>query len=77
VVFAQPESATPNAPQELFLAAVSKDGLEAGEVVAKARSFADASLSATSGGGLLVYNAEHRTWAVSLRCRAAGAKATR
>jgi hypothetical protein len=68
-VFAQPESAAANAPQELRIAAIGKDGLEAGEVVAKARSFADASLAQVTGGGLLVYNAEHRTWAVSLRCK--------
>jgi hypothetical protein len=68
-VFAVPESATPNAPQELMLAAIGKDGLEPGEVVAKARSFADASLAPVAGGGLLVYNAEHRTWAVSVRCK--------
>jgi hypothetical protein len=75
-VFAQPESATPEASQELILAALGKDGLEAGEVVAKAKSFADVSLAPVSGGGLLVYNAERRVKAVSLRCRQAAPAAT-
>jgi hypothetical protein len=74
VVFAQPVDEKPNAQQELILATPGKDGLEGGVVVAKARSFADASLASVPGGGLLVYNAEHRTWAVSLRCRHSGAQ---
>lgn len=67
--FARPQTAAPGAAQELLIATLGKDGLEAGEVVAKAPSFADASLAAVTGGGLLVYTAERRTWAVSLRCR--------
>lgn len=74
VAFAQPVDEKPNASQELILGTLGKDGLEGGEVVAKARSFADASLAPVQGGGLLVYNAEHRTWAVSLRCRPSAAK---
>lgn len=71
-VFAAPESAAPGAPQELMLAALGKDGLEAGEVVAQAKSFADVSLAAVTGGGLIVYNAERRIQAVSVRCRQGG-----
>lgn len=74
VAFAQPVDEKPNAQQELIVGTPGKDGLQGGEVVAKARSFADASLSSVPGGGLLVYNAEHRIWAVSLRCRHSAAK---
>ena len=74
VAFAQPIDAKPNAAQELILSTVGSDGLAGGEVVATARSFADASLAVVPNGGLLVYNAEHRTWALSLRCRRSAAK---
>ncbi len=69
VAFAEPKSAEPGAAQVLKLATIEGGALTAGEVVAEQRSFADASLSRVKGGGLLTYTANHRTWAVSVRCR--------
>lgn len=69
VVYARPSTATPFAPQELVLAELGADGLAGGDVVVRAKAFADASLAAVEGGGLLVYTADHRTWAASIRCR--------
>jgi hypothetical protein len=51
------------------LAELGPRGLERGTVVARAKAFADASLAAVSGGGLLAYTADHRTWAAAVRCR--------
>jgi len=69
VIFARPSSAQPGAPQELVLAELSERGLLPGEVVARSRAFADASLASIEGGALLCYTADHRTWAATLRCR--------
>jgi hypothetical protein len=69
VVYARPSTAQPFAPQELILAELGPDGLTGGEVVVRAKAFADASLSGVEGGGLLAYTADHRTWAASIRCR--------
>jgi hypothetical protein len=40
-----------------------------GDVVVRAKAFADASLSSVEGGALLAYTADHRTWAAAIRCR--------
>ncbi|HET9929939.1 MAG TPA: hypothetical protein VFQ35_04595 [Polyangiaceae bacterium] len=69
VAFAEPEEAAPKSPQRLVVAAVGAEGLEPGEVVARGRSFANVSLGAAGPGALLVYTADHRTWARSVRCR--------
>jgi hypothetical protein len=69
LVFARPSTAQPFAPQELVLAELGPQGLSAGDVVVRAKAFADASLSAVEGGALLAYTADHRTWAASIRCR--------
>jgi hypothetical protein len=69
VVYARPSTAAPFAPQELVLAELGPDGLEGGDVVVRAKAFADASLASVEGGGLLAYTADHRTWAASIRCR--------
>jgi hypothetical protein len=69
VAFAEPDEAKANAPQRLVLAPLGSDGLEAGEVVARGRAFANISLGAVPGASLLVYTADHRTWARSVRCR--------
>jgi hypothetical protein len=70
VAFAEPKDATPNAAQTLQLATIEGETLSSGEIVAEHGSFADASLAAVSGGGLLTFTANHRTWAASIRCRA-------
>jgi len=69
VVFARPSTAKPFAPQDLVLAELGPRGLSPGEVVVRAKAFADASLSAVEGGALLAYTADHRTWAATIRCR--------
>lgn len=69
VAFAEPEDAAPKSPQRLMLSALGADGLEPGEVVARGRSFANVSLGSVGPAALLVYTADHRTWARSVRCR--------
>lgn len=69
VLYARPSAADPHAPQELVLTELSPDGLQPGRVVAHAKAFADASLTAVKGGGLLSYTADYRTWAAAVRCR--------
>lgn len=69
VAFAEPEDAAPKSPQRLMLAALGSNGLEPGEVVARGRSFANVSLGAVGPAALLVYTADHRTWARTVRCR--------
>jgi hypothetical protein len=67
VVFARPVEARPRAPQELIL---SRPGHGETAVVVTAQGFADASLAGANGkGGLLVYVADRRTFALPLRCR--------
>ncbi len=69
VVHAQPESSAAEASHELVLSVLEEGGLGAGEVIVKRRSFAEVTLAALPGGGLLVYTASRRTWAATLRCR--------
>jgi hypothetical protein len=69
LVFARPSTAAPFAPQELVLAELGADGLVSGDVVVRAKAFADASFSSVEGGALLAYTADHRTWAAAIRCR--------
>lgn len=69
VVFAQPASSAPGSPQELVLAELGPDGLTRGEIIVRSKAFADASLAPVSGGALLCYTADHRTWAATVRCR--------
>ncbi|MGC4095216.1 MAG: hypothetical protein QM756_46305 [Polyangiaceae bacterium] len=68
VAYAEPDGGEPRAPQRLMLAALGNNGLEAGQVVARGRAFANLSLGATAGGALLAYTADHRTWVRSVRC---------
>lgn len=68
VAFAEPEDAAPRSPQRLMLASLGENGLEAGEVVARGRSFANVSLGTAGAGALLAYTADHRTWVRTLRC---------
>jgi predicted transcriptional regulator len=68
VVYVRPSTAVPHAPQELHWATLDDRGLGPSTVVATARAFSDVSLSPVSEGGLLVWVADHRTWARTLRC---------
>ena len=68
VVYVRPSTAVPHAPQELHWATLDDRGLGPSTVVANARAFSDVSLSPVSEGGLLVWVADHRTWARTLRC---------
>jgi hypothetical protein len=68
VVYARPSTAVPHAPQELHWAALDDHGLGPSTVVASARAFSDVSLAPVADGALLVYVADHRTWARTLRC---------
>lgn len=67
VVLARPSSAVPHAAQELALIELGPGG-RSPAIVARARAFFDVSLVGLSGGALLAYVADHRTWARSIRC---------
>jgi hypothetical protein len=69
VAYAVPSSREPGSRAELVLSWLGPNGLDPGEVVARGGIFMDVSLAKVSDGGLLVYTADQRTWAVSLRCR--------
>jgi len=67
VAYARPLAAQPQAPQALVL---SRPGKSETAVVVTARAFANASLAGGKDtGGLLVYVADRRTFALPLRCR--------
>jgi len=68
VLYARPSAATPHAPQELHLAPVFESGLGTTTLIGASRAFSDVSLAAFDGGALIVYVADHRTWARRLRC---------
>jgi hypothetical protein len=69
LAYARPRDARPHAPQELV---VSQVGGTETAVVVTAQGFASASLFGTGKGGLLVYTADRRTFAVPLGCRTPG-----
>ncbi len=69
VLYARPAEARPRSPQELHLAPLEAGGLGASVVVARARAFSTATLSAAPGGALLAYVADWRTWTRTVRCR--------
>ncbi|HET9955665.1 MAG TPA: hypothetical protein VFQ61_14220 [Polyangiaceae bacterium] len=73
VAFARPvkavEGTQGSSPQELVLARLDATGLNQPTLLAKARVFADVSLASSTGGAMLAYTADHRTWAASLWCR--------
>jgi hypothetical protein len=67
VALARPSSAVPHALQELVLLPLGDERWRPA-VVARSRAFFDVSLVGLSGGALLGYVADHRTWARSIRC---------
>jgi hypothetical protein len=68
VLYARPGDTTPHAPQELHLAQIIDSGLGPSTLIGSSRAFWDVSLAALDGGALVVYVADHRTWARRLRC---------
>lgn len=68
VVFAEPSGTEPHGPKVLHLASMGEEGLSAPFVLATSQGFADVSFTGLDGGALLVYVADHRTWARRLRC---------
>jgi hypothetical protein len=68
-LYVRPESATPNAHQELVISSLSLDETASSEPLATARGFADVSLYPTPEGGVLAYVADRRTWARLVRCK--------
>ena len=68
VLYARPNAATPRAPQELHLVPITDAGLGASTLIGSGRRFSDVSLAPLDAGALLVYVADHRTWARRLRC---------
>lgn len=66
LALARPTSAVPHAPQELVL--LDRAEPSRALVVARSKAFFDVSLASVGRAGLLVYVADHRTWARSLRC---------
>lgn len=74
VFFALPSSAHPRSPQELRVARIRGGAVEGAETLAQGRAFNDISVVSRPGGALLVWTADRRTWAVTLRCPAAAEK---
>jgi len=68
VLYARPSAATPHAPQELQLATLVDSGLAATTLIGSSRAFWDVSLANLESGALVVYVADHRTWARRIRC---------
>jgi len=68
VALARPSSAVPHAVQELVVIDLDAEPHSAPALVARSRAFFDISLASLSGGALLGYVADHRTWARSIRC---------
>lgn len=68
VALARPSAPEPRAPQELVLIDLARKPGFTPAVVARSRAFFDISLAGLSGGGLLGFVADHRTWARSIRC---------
>lgn len=68
VLYARPNAATPHAPQELHLSPVVDSALAATTLIGASRAFWDVSLASIDAGALIVYVADHRTWARRIRC---------
>lgn len=67
-LFVVPSHEKPRAPQELRIAELGAEGPFGEEVLAHARAFNDVSVSARSGGAVVAWTADRRTWALDLGC---------
>jgi hypothetical protein len=70
IALARPSSAAPSAPQELALIDMSLEQPQVAAIVARSKAFFEISLASAGRGALLVYVADHRTWARTLHCTA-------
>ena len=68
VLCARPSTAIPHAPQELHQAPVVDSGLAATTLIGSRRAFWDVSVASIDAGALIVYIADHHTWARRIRC---------
>jgi hypothetical protein len=68
VAYARPAEAAPRSPQELHLTKLGESGLGPSTLVARSRAFSDLSLAGIDSALLIVYVADHRTWARVVRC---------
>ncbi len=68
VLYSRPSSPAPHAPQELHVATVSPEGLGPSTLIGSSRGYSDISLVALDAGALVVFVADHRTWARRMRC---------
>jgi hypothetical protein len=68
ILYAQPRTAAPDAPQQLVLRSLSADSDKAQEV-ARASAFYSVAYSETENGGLIAWVSDWVTWARSVRCR--------
>ncbi len=66
--YVRPASEEPRSPQELALATLRSGRLSSPTILARGRAFSDVSAATVKGGVLVVYVADRRTWAVTLRC---------
>lgn len=70
IALGRPSSAIPSALQELALVDLSGKQPEVVAIVARSKAFFEISLASAGRGALLVYVADHRTWARTLHCTA-------
>ncbi len=68
VVYARPETPSPDSGELLEIAEITAAGLGPAELVDSARGFANISLAAATNSAVLAYVADFRTYATSLRC---------
>jgi hypothetical protein len=68
VVYARPETPSPDSDQLLEIAEITAAGLGPAERVDSARGFANISLAAATNSAVLAYVADFRTYATTLRC---------
>lgn len=67
-LFVVPSNEKPRAPQELRVAELGPEGTYGEEVLAHARAFNDVSVAPRSGGAIVAWTADRRTWALDLGC---------
>lgn len=68
-LYVRPETASPEANQELVVSSLSLGETASSEPLATARGFADVSLYPLPEGGIVAYVADRRTWARLIRCK--------
>lgn len=73
VFYAIPSEPKPRAPQELRVARLGAAGFQKPEVLVRARAFNEISVAPLEGeakpGVVVAFTADHRTWALTVRCK--------